>query len=207
MNDDGTATFEIPNVPLGADYQIVVWDSYLDQVIAYRSVTAAQLAAQPAVGNIPVFNWFARLENHVFLDENGNGMRDANEAPIPEQGVTLRWRDGTVYQAFPTDLDGFVPFDQVFPFFNWLVAEVDYARFEATGLTVTVDHGGDSRLYNNVLNPQIQLEDCTPGSDCKSRTETGQVLTQGFQNRPGADTGLPGLPGPDQCLRMGQAAL
>ncbi len=60
MNDDGTATFTIDNVPQGFDYQIVVWDSYLDQVIAYRSVTAAQLAANPDVGNIPVFQWFAR---------------------------------------------------------------------------------------------------------------------------------------------------
>ena len=178
MNDDGTATFTIDNVPLDFDYQIVVWDSYLDQVIAYRSVTAAGLAANPAVGNIPVFQWFARMENHVYLDANGNGIRDTGEGPLSEQAVNLRWRDGSVYQSFPTDLDGFVPFDQVFPFFNWLVAEVDYARFEATGLTVTVDHGGDvgpSRGGNGVYNPQDQ------GDGATTRTEIGQVLTQGFQ--------------------------
>ena len=48
---------------------------------------------------------------------------------IPEQAVNLRWRDGTMYQSFATDLTGFVPFDEVFPFFSWLVAEVDFARF------------------------------------------------------------------------------
>jgi len=182
VDDDGFASFTIDNVPPGADYQIVVWDSYLDQVIAYRSVTAADLAVSPDVGNIPVFQWFARLENHVFLDADGNGIRDLGEGPLDpgegplsEQAVNLRWRDGSVYQSFPTDLEGFVPFDQVFPFFNWLVAEVDYTRFEATGLTVTVDHGGDTRSFNNILNPQVQADGEL------SRTETGQVLTQGFQ--------------------------
>jgi hypothetical protein len=178
-----TATFQFDDVPAG-NYQVVVWDSYLDQVIAYSSVSninpdptinaPIDVVAGNADGNIPVFNWFARLENHVFLDDNEDGIRDEGEAAIPEQAVTLRWRDGTVYQSFPTDLEGFVPFDQVFPFFNWLVAEVDYARFKATGLTVKVDHGGpvDSGF---VLNPQIQ-------ADLElTRSEAGQVLTQGFQ--------------------------
>ncbi len=197
MNDDGTATFTIDNVPQGFDYQVVVWDSFLDQVIAYRNVPAAALAANPAVvGNIPVFQWFARLENHVYLDANGNGIRDLNEGPLAEQAVNLRWRDGSVYQSFPTDLEGFVPFDQVFPFFNWLVAEVDYTRFEATGLTVTVDHGGEVSTTGNVYNPQTQgpctEDDVDNGwngcarvgdsyADASQRTETGQVLTQGFQ--------------------------
>ena len=35
-----------------------------------------------------------------------------------------------------------MPFDEVFPFFNWLVAEVDFARFKATGATIIVDAGG-----------------------------------------------------------------
>ncbi len=198
VSDEGIATFEIPDVPLGFDYQIVIWDSFLDQVIAYRSVTAANLGLNPAVGNIPVFQWFARLENHVFLDVDGDGKRGDRtiETALSEQAVNLRWRDGSVYQSFPTDLDGFVPFDQVFPFFNWLVAEVDYGRFEATGLTVTVDHGGDVSMTGNVYNSQVQGP-CTqddvdnawngcatvgaPYVDPNKRTETGQVLTQGFQ--------------------------
>ncbi len=186
VNDDGTATFQIDNVPDG-EFQLVVWDSYLDQVIAYRTVTQADLDAGGAIGNVPVFNWFTRMENHVFLDTDGDGIRGANEAPLSEQAVNLRWRDGSVYQSFPTDLEGFVPFDQVFPFFSWLVAEVDYTRFDATGLTVTVDNGGNvdpaqgyGGPYAGILNPQIQTEDCTTPA-CLSRTETGQVLTQGYQ--------------------------
>ena len=80
----------------------------------------------------------------------------------------------------PTDAEGFVPFDQMFPFFHWLVAEVDYTRFKPTGLTVTVDHGGDVSTTGYVLNPQTQVEDCTDPS-CTSRTEAGPVLTQGVQ--------------------------
>jgi hypothetical protein len=70
-----------------------------------------------------------------------------------------------------------VPFDQVFPFFMWQVAEVDYARFKATGVTVTVDAGGDVRggPYAGLLNPQVQ-----PGG-ALTRTETGPVLTQAYQ--------------------------
>jgi len=195
----GRATFDISNVPDG-NYQVVVWDSYLDQVIAYRNVSFPDVVNPPLgrnpgdVGNVPVFNWFARLENHVFLDDNENGMRDEGEGPISEQAVNLRWRDGSVYQSFPTDLEGFVPFDQVFPFFNWLVAEVDYTRFKATGLTVTVDHGGDVSNTGNVLNPQEQDGTCTQedidndshgctlvGGSHLQRTETGPVLSQGFQ--------------------------
>ena len=67
---------------------------------------------------------------------------NGREVAILEQAVNLRWRDGTVYQSIPTDGVGFVPFDQVFPFFSWLVAEVDFARFKATGVTVIVDAGG-----------------------------------------------------------------
>ena len=181
----GVASFTIPDVPRGFDYQLVVWDAYLDQVIAYRTVTAAELDAGGAVGNISVFQWFARLENHVFLDENRDGIKQDNEGPLAEQAVSLRWRDGTLYQSFPTDLEGFVPFDQVFPFFAWLVAEVDYARYDATGLTVTVDAGGDVSNTGHVLNPQIQNPNdlagpCTDGT-CTSRFEEGQILTQGFQ--------------------------
>jgi len=181
---DSDGNFTISGVPDG-EFQLVVWDSYLDQVIGYKAVS---LPSGGALGNVPVFQWFARLENNVFLDDGagggtaGDGIRNGDEAGLPEQAVNLRWRDGSVYQSFPTDLDGFVPFDQVFPFFHWLVAEVDYTRFEATGLTVTVDHGGDPSVgpYPGVLNPQIQTEDCTT-TDCFSRTETGQILTQGFQ--------------------------
>jgi FtsP/CotA-like multicopper oxidase with cupredoxin domain len=94
--------------------------------------------------------------------------------------VNLRFRDGTVYQSFPTDLDGYVPFDEVFPFFHWLVAEVDFARFKATGATITVDGGGPV-APGSTLNPQPQTDINPNTGDNLSRTETGSVLTQAMQ--------------------------
>ncbi len=193
---DENGNFSIANVPDGL-YQLVVWDSYLDQIIAYRGLS---LPGGGDVGNMPVFQWFARMEHNVFLDANQNGIKEAGEVPMPEQVVNLRWRDGTINQSFPTDTEGFVPFDQTFPFFHWQVVEVDYTRFKATGLTVTVDAGGDVSTgpYPGLLQPQQQgpcnqadIDNDWNGCDGKAvgdpyatpnvRTETGIVLTQGFQ--------------------------
>ena len=185
-NPDGT--FSIPNVPAGS-YKLVIWDDALDIIFAFHTVTVPEGGGDVVLGDVPVFQWFARLENYVFNDLNENGFMDEGEVGIPEQAVNIRWRDGTIYQSFPTDLDGFVPFDQVFPFFSWLVAEVDFARFKATGITVLVDEGGpidknDPWTFGGQLNPQIQAK--IPGkppkpNDKPYRTEVGPVLTQAFQ--------------------------
>lgn len=169
--DDGS--FTINGLPDGS-YQLVIWDSYNDTILAYKSVILPTPNGGN-VGNVPVFNWFTRSEHNVFLDENQNGVLDDGEAPIGEQAVNLRWRDGTVNQSFPTDGEGFVPFDETFPFFHWQVLEVDFTRFKATGLTTTVDGGGDVTATGGVLNPQVQADGQT------TRTELGPVLTQGFQ--------------------------
>ena len=200
-NDDGS--FAIPNVPAGA-YQLVVWDDNLDLLFAKSTVivndgaSTCNLLTSCNLGDVPVFQWFARMEAHVYNDENEDGFRDAGENGIIEQGVNLRFRDGTIYQAFPTDGDGFAPFDEVFPFFSWLVAEVDFARFKATGLTVTVDDGGpidgtpgegSGSNWDRVLSPQTQQDPTDPDSfvppgcagDDSCRSELGPVLSQGIQ--------------------------
>ncbi len=168
---DENGAFSISGIPDG-EYQLVVWDQYLDQVIAYRGVSLPVDAGD--IGTVPVFQWFTRLENNVFHDDNANGIWDDGEDPMLEQNINLRWRDGTVYQAFPTDTEGFVPFDQVFPFFHWLVAEVDYARYEATGATVTIDAGGDVSA-NGIYNPQYRDGSST------TYTSTDGDLTFGYQ--------------------------
>ncbi len=200
-NEDGS--FVIPNVPPG-NYQLVIWDKALDLIFASHGVTvnpdmSCNQLMDCAFGEIPVFQWFTRIENHVFNDANENGFRDAGEGPLLEQNINLRWRDGSIYQSFPTDAEGFVPFDEVFPFFSWLVAEVDFARFKATGLTVTVDDGGaidpaDPWSWGGQLNPQVQgnpvdLDSFLAGDLDPNgvpypagnyRVEVGSVLTQGF---------------------------
>ena len=185
-------------------YQLKIWDVNLDAVIATQPLNVADGSCNGgscALGEVPIFNWFARLNTAIFNDTNQNGFWDADEGPVgPEAGpVGIRWRNGAAYQAFPTDGEGLAPFDEVFPFFHWLVAEVGFANKKATGATFVVDAGGEidsNGTFPGVageLNPQIQdVPACDPDADpavttdCSydggiSRTETGPVLTQAFQ--------------------------
>jgi len=176
--------FSIPNVPDG-NYQLAIWDANLDVIFGSHALTVENgqcNGGSCSLLDVPVFAWFHRIEQYVFNDENENGFWDPGEQPMPEQGTAIRWRDGTIYQAFPTDLGGAAPYDEVFPFFSWLVAEVAFDRFKATGATIVVDAGGpinpgDPWTFDGVLNPQPQSEN----GELPYRTETGPVLTQGFQ--------------------------
>ncbi|MBU6435916.1 MAG: hypothetical protein KGQ77_00190 [Betaproteobacteria bacterium] len=89
-------------------------------------------------------------------------MLDAGERGIPGQVLNLRFRDGSIYQSVKTDDYGDFEFAELFPFFNWLVAEVDFTRFKATGATVVVDDGGPVDPTNpwsfGALSPQPQPE-------------------------------------------------
>ncbi|HYE35904.1 SdrD B-like domain-containing protein [Methylocaldum sp.] len=179
------SSFSIPNVPPG-NYQLVVWDEALDIIFASHGVTVSgDGTCNTPDGScdlveVPVFDWFSRLEGSVFFDANGNGFRDAGEVGMPDQNINLRFRDGSIYQSFPTKADGSYSFEEIFPFFNWLVAEVDFARFKATGATVTVDAGGaipSDDIARGKLNPQPQSEN----GNAPYRTETGAVLLEGIQ--------------------------
>jgi hypothetical protein len=185
--EDGT--FSIAGVPDGL-YTLVSWDTYLLHLIWFTPVTVS--GGNVDLGKITVPEWFAHVWNFVFFDGDSDGFPDAlNEDGFPvapeqgmlEQNINIRFRDGTIYQAFPTDGDGYIPFDKVFPFFSWLVAEVDFARFKATGVTVVADEGGKVLTdfpgfpHFGRLTPQAQPDN----GGASFRTETGVVLTQGFQ--------------------------
>ncbi len=159
--EDGTGEFTIENVPAGT-YQLVIWDISLLHIISFHTVISD--GVNPiALGDINTPMWFGTQEHNVFFADTGIGML--------EQNINLRFRDGTIYQAFATDLTGFVPFQAVFPFFHFLVAEVDFGRFKATGLRVTNDLGGPVDLGpdgEGKRNPAVDEQD-------------GAVLTQAFQ--------------------------
>ncbi len=192
---DGGA-FTINGVPDGT-YQLAVFDANLDFVIGLQNITVgpADPIRPPTclsggacdLQEVAVNQWFTRLEHDVFTDLNQNGFWDADEPALLEQNVNLRWRNGDINQAMATDGEGFVPFDEVFPFFSWQVAEVDYARGKPTGVTVTVDGGGEIPTagitaewsMGGQLNPQLQEDAGFEGSPY--RTETGPVLTQAYQ--------------------------
>jgi hypothetical protein len=204
-NADGS--FSIPNVPTGG-YQLVFWDENLDLIFGSLGVNVNGNDCNGLggcnLGEIPAFDWFTSTHHEVFYDDDEDGFRDPGEEGIPEQNINLRWRDGTINQAAPTDGEGFVPFDETFPFFAWQVAEVDFARFKATGVTVTVDAGGpipdgNPWSWDGQLNPQPQcldgvgydpdtgtcpigLEAINPNTDDNlTRTDTGPVLVKAYQ--------------------------
>ena len=180
-NADGT--FSIPNIVPGT-YQLVVWDDYCDIIINFSTVIVPNNSPIVDMGKIPVINWFARLEHRVFLDENADGFPDPDEPGIPLQTINLRWRDGSIYQSNVTGGTGWVAFNEIFPFFNWQIAEVDFLRYKATGVTVTVDDGGainnpaDPWTFGGQLTPQPQSEN----SNLPYRTESNwPSLLEGFQ--------------------------
>jgi hypothetical protein len=194
------STFAIPNVPPGV-YQLVVWDEFLDLIINFSLVTVAAGDVDVNAGDVLVNQWFARMEGKVCLDLNENGFCDPGEVGIPDQALNLRFRDGSIYQSTATDQNGEYAFSELFPFFNWFIAEVDFLRFKATGATIVVDGGGAIPPANGwttpsrgKLTPQPQF-DVDPATGFAtgtplvnpntgnnlSRTETGPVLLEGFQ--------------------------
>jgi hypothetical protein len=193
MPCNADSSFSIPNVPAGS-YEMKVFDTPLDVVIATMTFTVdpngtCNGGQSCNFGEVPVFNWFNRLTTYIFNDDDQDGFWDAGEASAgAENGpVNIRWRDGTVYQSFPTDFEGVAPFDEDFPFFNWMVAEVGFTNKKATGATIVVDAGGLVDKTTDVfpgfgeLTPQVQDAINVNTGDALSRTEVGPVLTQAFQ--------------------------
>ena len=185
---NGDGSFSIPGLRAGQTYQLVIWDESLFNVFASQNISIPTTGGNVELGDVPVFDWFARMYNTVFLDADGDGFPDANEPGILEQAINIRFRNGAIYRSIPTDLSGESPIDEVFPFFHWLVAEVDYARFKATGITYVVDAGGPVTPHNDWVNPSFDLttpqeqDAVNPNTNNNlSRTEQGPILTKAFQ--------------------------
>ncbi len=200
-NADGS--FTITNVPPGV-YQLVTWDKPLDALFGFNTIIVTNTPSGfNHLGNVLSYRWFGTLEGSVFYDSNENGFRDPGEEGIPSQVINLRFRDGTIYQSTLTDPAGDYQLTEVFPFFKWLITEVDFGRYKATGMTSVTDEGGFIPPDNGwtmpsqgVRNPQPQYEtDPVTGVvltnalgpipiintntlNNLSRTETGPVLLE-----------------------------
>ncbi|NJD55076.1 MAG: hypothetical protein FIA94_01580 [Nitrospirae bacterium] len=174
------STFTIPNVPPGT-YQLVAWDRPLDHIFYFTTFIVDGSGTLVDLTDTNFMNqWFGNIDNTVFYDANQNGFRDCvtplcndalagDEIGIEAQNINLRWRDGSIYQFQPTDINGESSMTEVFPLFRNYILEVDFARFKATGATIIVDDGGDIPPFNPLdpwampsygkLNPQAQF--CT----------------------------------------------
>jgi large repetitive protein len=144
-NPDGT--FRVTGLVPGRRYQLSVWDEPLDNVIANYEFSVPTTGSTLALGDVPVFSWFSKLEGKVFYDKEATGypfdsVTGAAKPGIPGSVVNIRFRDGSIYQSTATDDEGHYEFPEFFPFFNWMVAETDFTRFKATGATIVPDNGG-----------------------------------------------------------------
>ncbi|RJO74252.1 MAG: hypothetical protein C4523_00975 [Myxococcales bacterium] len=167
------STFTITDVPPG-QYLLTMFDKYLDGIIDFRTVVV-QPSETVELGPQAIYGWFGTLEGNVFFDSDLNGRMDPGEPGISGQNINIRWPDGSIYSATATNGDGEYSFDEYFPFFHWMVVEVDFLRFKATGATVFVDDGGPLPPGEK-RNPQPQPEN----GDLGWRTETGEVLLEGM---------------------------
>lgn len=159
------STFTITGLPPGS-YQLVAWDVPLDYIFYFTSFTVdAAGTAVDLTDTIFMNAWFGNLEGTVFYDTNQNGYREPGEVGIHSQNINLRWRDGTIYQATVSDLNGEWALNEVFPLFRNYIIEVDFARLKATGATIIVDDGGTvnpNPPFDGKINPQPQT--CTAAS-------------------------------------------
>jgi hypothetical protein len=179
-----TGEFSIAGVPPGT-YQLVVWDTPLDQIFGFQTVIVPDTGGAVDMGDVLVNAWFGRLVGKVFDDPNENGFPDPGEVGVEGQLVNLRFRDGRMYQSTTTGTDGTYQLRQVFPWFRWIVAEIDFSRYKATGLTVVVDDGGEippdsgwDMPSEGVRNPQPQASINPNTGNNLSRTTVGEVITQ-----------------------------
>ncbi|MBI1425266.1 MAG: hypothetical protein GC149_17605 [Gammaproteobacteria bacterium] len=195
---DQLGNFTLTGVPPGT-HELVIWDQWLDQIIAYKSVTVPAGATNQtiAMGSIPVFNWFTRIEQTAYIDQNKNGIRDAGEAGIPMIPLNVRFRDGSISNYLATDLAGSGGTNELFPLFNWYVLETDTTRYKGTGVHVVYDAGGKpdtSGPYAGVLNSSEttslpanrQYVDSLGNTSTYTagkteRVDPGSVLSEGLQ--------------------------
>ncbi|MBI5487889.1 MAG: hypothetical protein HY905_11195 [Deltaproteobacteria bacterium] len=174
--EDGSFTIE--NVPPGT-WQLVVFDYSLDAIIDFRTVVMPDGGDAIDLGAIGAFAWFGNLEGTVFNDLNGDAIQDPGEMGIPNAGLNLRFTDGTIYQSTGTDNEGKYFFHEVFPFFQWLIAEVDYARFWSTGARVVVDDGGEP-APGEALRPQAQPDNGGLGWRTEVGSHPAEILLEGM---------------------------
>jgi len=203
---DTKGNFTLTGVPPGT-HELVIWDEWLDQIIAYKSVTvpAGAVGTTVAMGTIPVFSWFTRIDQSAYIDANKNGVRDPGEAGIPMIPLNVRFRDGSISNYLATDLSGSGGTNELFPLFNWYVLETDTTRYKGTGVHVTYDAGGKpdttttgvldlhggmvAQDFRGVLNstettplpPNMRYPGSVYTAGTTQRIDPGNVLTEGTQ--------------------------
>ncbi|WP_211462945.1 Ig-like domain-containing protein [Collimonas silvisoli] len=139
---DADGKFSFSGIPNGT-FRLTVLDQWNDQIVDGLA-TAVQLTGNQVkdVGDLPVLQWHTNLYTRTFIDLNGDGVSQADEPGLGLVPTIVRFRDGSISNFGTTDLNGYVPFNEVFPLFNWYVVEADTTRFKQTGVHTVYDAGG-----------------------------------------------------------------
>jgi hypothetical protein len=189
---DNYGNFTLTGIPSGT-HEIVIWDQHITQIISYKAVTVPPGNNQIiAMGTIPVFSWFTRIEQTAYNDLNRNGLKDDGEPGIQQMPMTVRFRDGSISNYLSTDITGDGGTNELFPLFNWYVVEADTARYKGTGVTVTYDAGGKpdtAGQYAGVLNSTetdalplaLRVPGATYTAGTTTRVDPGTTFSEGLQ--------------------------
>ena len=138
---DPDGNFTLSGIPPGS-YDLAVFDQWLDQIIQNTAVNVPPAATAVALGDIPVLSWFTQYDQNIYQDLNGNGVYDDGEPGISNVPLSVRFRNGAPSNVTLSDSNGNGILVELFPLFNWYVAEADTTRFKQTGVHVWVDGGG-----------------------------------------------------------------
>jgi len=134
-------TFTLGGIPDG-NWRVTVFDQWNDLLVDGLSTPVAVSGGTVDMGDVAMQQWRTNLYNRTFIDLNGDGVSQDNEPGLPLVPVNVRYRDGTYSNFNNTDLNGFAGFNEIFPYFNWLVVEADTTRYKQTGVHVVYDAGG-----------------------------------------------------------------
>jgi len=141
-------TFSFSGIPDGS-WRITVFDQWNDLLVDGLSFPVAVTGGQAFdMGDVPMQQWRTNLYTRTYFDLNGDGVSNVDPQGNPtEPGLALlptnvRFRDGSYSNFNNTDLNGFAGFNEIFPYFAWVVVEADTTRYKQTGVHVVYDAGG-----------------------------------------------------------------
>jgi hypothetical protein len=151
-NSDGT--FTLTGLPDG-QWRLTVFDQWNDQIVDGLSTPVFLGSATNSkcpgtgsssttcdLGDVAEQQWQSDVYTRTFIDDNKDGASQASEAGIPLINTTVRFRDGSLGNNLLTDFTGTANFNEVFPYFNWMVVEADTTRYKTTGIHTVYDVGG-----------------------------------------------------------------
>jgi hypothetical protein len=178
-NLDGT--FDIKGVPDGS-YNFALWDYNQDYAFDAFQVEVVN-GDVVRLGDLPLLGWFTRVEGHVFIDKNANGIMDPNEEGLPDFDMQVLNRTNQGYEqgqnVAKTNDSGFYAFKEAYPLGQYNVLQFFNTRFKTTGVTCQADNDPQQ---HTLITPAVDLS-LLPIIGLNGRCDVG---VQPYSNDPSA---------------------